>query len=123
MLRRTRTIKRILYAPITAIVLVVVLFLLVRAAIGAYRDERASRSQLKNLQQSAAELSNREMFLASEVDRLGSDRGLEEELRNKYPVAKEGEHVVVIVEPKEQDSGSAPQASGDFWSRIFNFFK
>jgi len=123
MFSRARTIKKILYAPITILVLAILLVFLVRGAIGAYKDERASRKELQNSQQSSAELSKRETFLQSEIERLGSDRGLEEELRNKYPVAKEGESVVIIVEPKEEDNDSAPAQTSGFWSNLFNFFR
>ena len=123
MFSRVRTIKRILYAPISILVLAVLLVFLVRGAIRAYQDERVSRRELQNLQQSSAELAEREAFLQREIERLSSDRGLEEELRNKYPVAKEGESVVIIVDPKEDEDGSIPAESKGFWSRILDFFR
>jgi len=123
MFSRARTIKKILYAPITILVLAILLVFLVRGAIGAYKDERASRKELQNSQQSSAELSKRETFLQSEIERLGSDRGLEEELRNKYPVAKEGESVVIIVDAKNGGDNSIPAQSEGFWSKILNIFR
>ena len=123
MLRRARIVKRILYAPITILVLAVLVVVLVRGAFRAYQSERASQAQLQNIEQSASELSARESFLKQQTERLQSPRGLEEELRNKYPVAKQGEHVVIIVEPKEGSSNNVSTSSRGFWSTIVNFFR
>ena len=123
MYKRARTVKRILYAPITILALVIFSIFLVRAAFRAYQSERTSTIELQNLEQSKSELSTRETFIIKEIDRLQSSRGLEEELRNKYPVAKQGEHVVIIVEPKGGNGNSTSTSSGSFWSTIINFFR
>lgn len=122
-LRRTRNVRRLLYSPIAIILLTVAFVLLLKAALGAYTNEQRSREELQNVRQNAEELSGREEFLSTEIERLESPRGLEEELRNKYPVAKEGERMIIIVEPEEDLSVPAEADKKGFWSKVFNIFR
>ena len=122
-LRRTRSIRRFLYSPLFIIGLLILFVVLLKAAYGAYQNEKKSRQELQNVRQNSEELSSREDFLATEIQRLESTRGLEEELRNKFPVAKEGEKVVIIVEPEKDTSVSASQQNKGFWSSFLDLFR
>ena len=55
-------------------------------------------------------LSTREAALQEEIDRLSTDRGIEEEIRSKYQVGHEGEQMIVIVQEQEEveDDGLIP---------------
>ncbi len=82
-----------------------ILFILVLAACSAlwdvYKKERDSRV-LKN--QAEAQLFNltmQENHLSAEITRLETARGKEELLRQNYEMAKEGENVIMIIEPPE----------------------
>jgi len=121
--RHTRTVKKVLYAPITLVALVILTVVLVRAAIGAYQNDRQNRDNYSRIQQDAMDLQTREQFLTGEIDRLQSTRGIEQELRNKFPVVKEGEDVVIIVEPEKKEASSYPGDSGGFWSKVRDFFR
>ena len=81
------------------------LFLIVVAAASAlwdvYKKERESRV-LKN--QAEAQLYNltmQEDHLTAEIARLQTARGKEEMLRQNYEMAKEGENMIMIIEPPE----------------------
>ena len=121
--RYTYRIRKILYAPVTLIVLVVLFVVALRAAIGAYQNERQNHMVFEAEQREFTELSNREAFLSVEMARLQSPRGMEEELRNQFPVAKEGENMVIIVEPEVQGSTTVSSGAGGFWAAVFNFFR
>lgn len=56
------------------------------------------------------ELQGRALMLESKVKYLENDRGVEEELRNRFDVAKEGEKVVILIDPvnaKQKEERSA----------------
>jgi cell division protein FtsB len=81
------------------------LFIVVIAACSAlwdvYKKERDSRV-LKN--QAEAQLYNltmQEDHLNAEIARLETARGKEEMLRQNYEMAREGENVIMIIEPPE----------------------
>jgi len=46
-----------------------------------------------------ASLTSREKDLEYQTSRLSSERGMEEELRRRYGVVREGEGVIEIIEP------------------------
>jgi len=54
-----------------------------------------------------ARLTERAAVLEADVAHLLSERGIEEEIRDRYQVAKEGEHVVVILD--DTSGGAATQ--------------
>lgn len=120
--RHTRSFKRVLYAPITIIILVALSVVLARAAIASYLNNRQNKAEFETLEARTEELREREYFLTNEIERLQSERGVEEELRNNFPVVREGESMVIIVEPAEQKSASHSSNSRGFWEKIKGFF-
>ena len=64
--------------------------------------------------------------MQAKIDYLNSERGLEEEIRDKFNVAKEGEEVIVIVGPeigKPDDTKKEGSLVKGLWSRILDVFK
>ena len=55
-------------------------------------EKRMEREEDLNALKARAEV------LEGDIEHLQSDRGLEEELRSRFDVAKEGEQVIIIVE-------------------------
>ncbi len=121
--RHSIHVKRVLYAPITLVALSVLLVLLGRAAWGAYRSERDNFTEFGRVHTEAAALRERESALESDIELLKTPRGMEEALRNKYPVVREGESMVIIVEPRAGvDEGVSEEPRG-VWSRIKAIFR
>ncbi|OHA26784.1 MAG: hypothetical protein A3C06_01420 [Candidatus Taylorbacteria bacterium RIFCSPHIGHO2_02_FULL_46_13] len=120
--RRRRSVKQVLYAPVTIVLLALVLFFLARAVMNVYRSEQNSRRELVNAERNVADLSVRSDFLQREIDKLSSEPGLEAELRNKFPIVKEGEKMVIIVEPAEGSTNTSGNSKLGFWGRILDFF-
>ncbi len=121
--KRRRSLKRLLKKPWIIGILAVIFFFLARAAFGVYKSEQISQQELENARRQEQELSDREAFLQSQIQKFGSERGLEEELRTKFPVVKEGEKMVIIVEPEEQNPGSTDSGNTSVWQKFINFFR
>ena len=87
---------KIVYSP-AFLVLLLVLFLLVgRAVWGLYpKEQAAAAARARTAEQLRAQIAERER-LEAQVEFLNTDRGREEELRQKFPVARPGEHVLTI---------------------------
>ena len=60
----------------------------------------AKRAELEHLKQRAE-------VLDAKVKYLEDERGIEEELRNRFDVARQGEQVVVLIDPKKTDMKEA----------------
>ncbi|MEI8270399.1 MAG: septum formation initiator family protein [bacterium] len=74
----------------------------------------------KNIeQQKIFELENRKIKLSTDIEKLGTDNGKEEVIRENFGMVKEGEQVVVIVDDKSINEPEKKEKSGG----IINFFK
>jgi cell division protein FtsB len=69
------------------------------------------------------ELQKEKEKLVSDIDKLKTDKGVEESIREKFGLAKEGEGVVVVVEDKNQPTNGTASESTCFLSFIKNWFK
>ncbi len=90
--------RKMLYSKVTLVGLCVFCILLANGLFEMYGKARESLDRKNFSAKSLVQLEEREKKLKSEIERLDSRAGLEEELRNRYSVAKEGERVIVIVE-------------------------
>lgn len=69
-----------------------------------------------------AELESRRNFLQQEISALGTARGVEGEIRKKFPVVKEGEKVVIIGEDATVAASTTATSTGWF-DKLENLFK
>ena len=65
------------------------------------------------------ELKGREGQLTSDIEKLKTDRGKEEALRQQYALAAKGEHMIVIVDP---EPAPVIVASSTVIGKIVHFF-
>lgn len=117
-----RRIKHFLYSWPFIILLGVILVIFFRAAWGAYLDERETQIVKQQRVVYLDELKDREASIQTEIDRLNTSRGVEEEIRQKFEVAKEGEGVIVIVDAPEDLGSSAEKPPRGFFQVIADFF-
>ncbi len=75
-----------------------------------YKAERTTASKSNEVAKELSLLQGRATALDAEVGRLKSDRGIEEEIRDRYQVSKKGERVVVILgdQKKQEDASTTP---------------
>lgn len=117
-----RKLKQFLYSKITLTVLAVVVVLLLNSVWNIYTTERETRLTRNNLEREFLELKEREELLRKEIERLKTTRGVEEEIRSKFEVSKDGESVMVIVDPTKDKKTQIYKRENSFWSKFLNFF-
>ena len=83
-------------------ILAVVFLLVAMSAYQRYTIAEEMENRRTTVQDEAAKLREREAALGAEVQYLSDDRGVEAELRRQFDVARDGEQVVVIVEPEPE---------------------
>jgi cell division protein FtsB len=122
-----RKIRRIVYSkPMIGAIFLCTLML----SFSVYDRYVVSKEMKMKLDERYAELEELEMraqALESKVQYLTDERGVEEELRNRFDVAKEGEQVVILVDSKRGANATATVAAPPveepkkrFW-HIFKF--
>ena len=92
-----RKLKRLLYSKPSLVVLVFLGVLLSIPTWGAYQKVQATSEARLSVASELHLLRTREVELQAEIDRLATDRGIEEEIRRKYEVGRQGEQMIVIV--------------------------
>ena len=90
---------RLLRHRLLMVVLLMLIAVTVRGVWGVYQKEKESRQLRYEAELQLEDLKSREASLRSDISELKSDRGREEVLRGEYELAKEGEGLIVIVEP------------------------
>lgn len=101
-----RKLKRYLYSYYTAGFLALLSIPLGLSVYERFVVERAMAEKQAAAAEELQELQGRAAALESEVKRLQSARGVEEELRDRFEVSKEGEQVVIIIGDNERQHAS-----------------
>lgn len=108
-----------MWRRLAAVVLLIVVAIAVRGVWGVYKKEQESRILRIEAEAKLADLRQREAELRSDISVLRTDRGVEEQLRERYDLAKDDEGVVVIIEPPAPPEEPRPSAfqqfKGWFW--------
>lgn len=122
-LLRKKHIKRLTYSKPVLVLLAVLLVLVGRATWNVYEKERHTQEKLLAAAEELAELQVRESELEENVASLGTQEGIEQELRDMYGVAREDEHVIVIVEEDNAELHTEEENTdswlGRLWKKIF----
>lgn len=123
--QKKKKLRKILYSKITLVVIFVILFFIAKATFGIYYKQKAGGINLAKAKRELIEMKNREETLNFEIDRLNTDSGIEEEIRKKFMVSKEGEQVIVIADD-DKATNSEKIKIGDkpsLWMRFIDLFK
>lgn len=69
------------------------------------------------------ELKERKENMSYEIDRLNTKEGIEENIREKFSVVKEGEKVIIIVDEDRGEGFSSEEEDSGFLNFFKNWFK
>lgn len=97
-------LRKILYAKPTIIIMAIFAVLIFHSAWRMHEKSLDAISKRDKALDELHALETRKAELESDVARLSSDRGIEEEIRDRFMVAKEGEKVMIVVAPKSEDA-------------------
>lgn len=119
--RHKQKVRRVLYSKITIGALVVLVLFVGFKTWGIYQKERLSRKILEEAQTTHAELSLRAVALSADFERLNTDIGFEEVVRDRYGVAKRGEEVVILLE-NDKDGITDEEKEVGWWAKLKTLF-
>ncbi|MFA6392876.1 MAG: septum formation initiator family protein [Candidatus Paceibacterota bacterium] len=92
------------HSPLVLIVLFCVLILFIYNIIGLIEKERETTEKKNVILSNIETLRNREKILSNDIEKLKTEEGVEETIRDKYQVVKEGEKMVVIVDEEKKEN-------------------
>ncbi len=120
---KKRKLKRVLYSwPVLFLMLVPFVYF-TTVAWRAYLKEREAHANMLTATVELERLKDRQTMLNTEIARLSSDRGIEEELRDKYEVGKPGERMILLVDKEKPEKDSSPPVQekgflGSLWDKF-----
>lgn len=104
--RERSRLRRMLYAKPTLIILTLITAGLLQASWSMYKKSEEALAKKEKAAWELEELKQREAELSRDIERLSTERGVEEEIRERFMVAKEGEKVIIVSEPEKQKTHS-----------------
>src|SRR3989344_7336274 len=95
--RRRRSWRRLIASRLVQIFLILILILMGESVVQLYQRERVVAKEEEAVKHELALLEAKRAELSVEVTSLETDRGVEEALRERFGVLKEGEKVINLV--------------------------
>ena len=111
------------HSPLTLVVLFLFLIVFAYNLIGLIDKDRETVEKKSLMLDEIDSLKKREVMLNNDINKLNTDEGVEDTIREKYQVAKPGEKMVIIVDDKKDDT-EVQQIKSDhsFWGWVKNLF-
>ncbi|MDE2078814.1 MAG: hypothetical protein KGI73_00340 [Patescibacteria group bacterium] len=117
--------KRLILRTILWIGIIVgclLVLLLADSTWNMYGKERVAWEAHTNEASALADLQSRQAVLSADVQSLDTSRGVEAEIRERYPLAKPGESVIVITAGQGDASSTSISATSTLWGRFLGLF-
>lgn len=114
--------KGITHSKATMLVLFLISIVLIAGLFSIIPKERATRENKKQVIDALNLLQNQSSSLAYQIENLKTEAGIEEKIREKYRVVKEGEGLIVIVDEKKSEESAPISESNNFWDFFRNIF-
>ncbi len=121
--QQKRKIRKVIYSRLTIFLLLVGVFFLARATYHMYTTEQMSAEDYASVLNNYNDLQSRETILNSQISKLSTESGQEEEIRSKFSVAKPDESVVMVIDGTSGSSAVEPASNTSLWQKFLNIFK
>jgi cell division protein FtsB len=118
--QQRRRLRKIIYSKIVFLLFFAVLVFLMFSTFQIYKKSQEAVFKNNEVKKELKELKSRKEHLDNEAARLRSTSGIEEEIREKFPVALPGEEVLIILD-KGNNTEEEPEQEkkASFWQKIF----
>ena len=109
-----RKIKDFLYSHVFITILFLIALLLLVPVYTRFTVAQDMKEKFESIRYAYTELKQRASAVESNVEYLKDDRGIEEELRNRFDAIREGEQAVILLDSRnKQERESASKKSTD----------
>ena len=115
-----KSFKRMVFRLGLVIVFGILVFFIARATWNIYEKNSVARKERNESREELKNLEERHTQISSDLEKLKTDRGLEEEIRSKFQVSKPGEHTIVLLDPKKEEE---IEVKKNLWERIKDLFQ
>jgi len=116
------SITRLFLRRLGMLALLFLVFLASLSVWRVYEKERESRKLRMQAEAEWTDLSARKKQLEASIAEVGTDRGLEEALREQYALAEQGEGLIVIVDPPAPEVLEATSTITNWFKKVLPWF-
>ena len=120
--QQKRKIRKIIYSPVSLILLAIIAVFFVRGAWNVYQKESSSQDYLNQAQDELSKVTTTQQGLSESVAELQTEQGVEADIRHKFRVVKPGEQIAVIVDDSASSTASTTAAASSIWQKVIGFF-
>mgnify|MGYP001558245715 CR=1 FL=1 len=123
--QQKRRLRNILHSRPVLVFLGILIIIFAWSVFDFMEKMRVTIENRKIVENKVLELEKKKEKLSSDINKLNTQGGVEESIRLKFGLAKEGEDVIVIVEDKNKPDAEVTSPEG-FFSFLFfwkNWFK
>lgn len=120
--QQKRGIRNIVHSrPVLFLLGILVLFF-AWGVVGFFGKMAVTKQNKKIAENKIIQLEKEKEKLSSDIAKLKTESGVEESVREKFGLAKEGENLIIVVEDKNLPSAENPPSKG-FFFWLKNLFK
>ena len=120
--RRRRSWRRLIASRLVQIFLILILILMGESVAQLYQRERVVAKEEEAVKHELALLEAKRAELSVEVTSLETDRGVEEALRERFGVVKEGEKVINLV-GVTATSTETTTTNSSWWQKVVDWLR
>src|SRR3989344_5577560 len=110
--QQRRRFRNIMHSRPVLVFLVILLLIFAWSLLGFMGKMKITKENRKVAESKLMELEKQKENLSSEIAKLNTELGKEESIRERFPVAKEGEGVIVIIEDKNESTAKSKPIGG-----------
>jgi len=100
------------------IVTLILVIFLARGVWRVYNQSRFANSNYLLTKDRLTKLEDRQKQITDRLEKLSTDRGLEEEFRNNFSVVRPGEKMILIVDSIETATDTATTSEASLWGTL-----
>jgi cell division protein FtsB len=120
--QQKRGFRNILHSKPVLILLFIFLLIFAYGVVRFFGKMRVTQENREIIENKVSELENKKEKLSSDIAKLQTEEGVEESIREKFGLVKEGEGVIIVIEDKNAVEAS-PEKRGGFFLFLKNLFK
>ena len=121
--KKNKTKKNILYSPLVLLFLLFLAIVFIYNMIGLIERTHEAGKKKQLVESHIAELEARKKSLEDDIAKMKTPDGLEETIRDKYQLVRDGEKLVVITDNAAPQAPAPQKSSGGFWEFLKGLFK
>lgn len=115
--------RKVLESKLSLALLTILVFVFAWSVVGFSEKMRDTEEKRKIAEERLLELQAKKENLSKDIKKLETSEGMEENIREKFGLVKEGEGVIVIVEESDSEKDMEIEKESAFWNFLRNWFK